>query len=448
MSTAAPALRRRPPPRVSGDLPGDGHMAEFAADPISFFTRARAECGELAEFDLRGQITVLLTGPDAHEAFCRAPDEQLDQGAAYEFMTPIFGTGVIFDAPLPIRNQQLAIQTMALRHHNMRSYARVISEEVRRFTDAWGDSGEIELVSAMTELTLYTSTHCLLGGEFRETMSAEFAHLYHDLEAGLHALAYVDPHADHPLFRQRDAARVRLEAMIGEIVERRRAADTEYEDALATFMTATYENGSRLSANEITGLIVATMFAGHHTSSGTAAWVLLELLRHAQFLVPVVRELEDLLGPAADMTRESLREMPRLEAVVRETLRLHPPLNMLARQVLQDFDFKDYQIEAGKRVCLCPYVSHRIPEVYPEPERFDPARPEQDSVFTDISFGGGRHRCAGSAFALLQLKSIFGTLLRRFTFELVASPETYVDDTRAITLRPHTPALVRYRRKG
>jgi sterol 14-demethylase len=439
--------RPKAPPRVSGALPAGGHMAEFGANPTAFLMRAWRECGELAEFDLQGQPTVLMTGPEASEAFCRAPDEQLSQSEAYEFMTPIFGEGVIFDAPLHKKDQQLAIQTMALRHQNMKSYARVISEEVRRFSDAWGDRGEFDVVPTMTELTLYTSTHCLLGTEFRRTMTAEFAQLYGDLEAGLHAQAYVDPHADLPVLRRRDAARVRLQEMVGDIVERRRAAGRDYEDALATFMTATYDDGSRLSLNELTGLIIATMFAGHHTSSGTAARVLIELIRHPELARPVIEELNAILGPEGDMTHEALREIPRLEAFVREALRLHPPLMALFRKVLYDFEYKDYVIAAGKSVCLSPYVSHRVPEVYPDPERFDPARPLHDNVFTDLAFGGGRHRCAGSAFALLQLKSVFGTLLRRFDFELVDAPERYVDDPGSMTLRPKSPALVRHRRR-
>ena len=138
--------RPKTPPRVGGAVPGGGHMAEFGANPAAFLMRAWRECGELAEFDLQGQPTVLMTGPEASEAFCRAPDEQLSQSEAYEFMTPIFGEGVIFDAPLHKKDQQLAIQTMALRHQNMKSYARVISEEVRRFSDAWGECGEFDVV--------------------------------------------------------------------------------------------------------------------------------------------------------------------------------------------------------------------------------------------------------------------------------------------------------------
>jgi sterol 14-demethylase len=249
------------------------------------------------------------------------------------------------------------------------------------------------------------------------------------------------------VLRRRDAARVRLQEMVGDIVERRRAAGRDYEDALATFMTATYDDGSRLSLNELTGLIIATMFAGHHTSSGTAARVLIELIRHPDLARPVTEELNAILGPEGDMTHEALREIPRLEAFVREALRLHPPLMALFRKVLYDFEYKDYVIAAGKSVCLSPYVSHRVPEVYPDPERFDPARPLHDNVFTDLAFGGGRHRCAGSAFALLQLKSVFGTLLRRFDFELVDAPERYVDDPGSMTLRPKSPALVRHRRR-
>jgi sterol 14-demethylase len=436
------------PPKVSEREPGEGHGVEFAANPTAFLLRAWRECGELAAFDLAGQATVLMTGPEANEAFCRAPDEQLSQSAAYQFMTPIFGKGVIFDAPLDVKDQQLAIQTLALRHRNMKNYARVISAEVRRFTDAWGAAGDFDVVPTFIELTLYTSTSCLLGEEFRNTMTSEFAALYRDLEAGLHAQAYMDHTADLPVFRRRDVARERLQEMVGELVARRRRSGREHHDALGTFMTATYQDGRPLDLNELTGLVIATMFAGHHTSSGVSSWVLIELLRHPEHLRAVTSEIDGFLGPEADMTNESLREIPTLEGVIRETLRLHPPLMALFRRVMSDFAYKDYVIAAGSNVCMSPYVSHRVPDAYPDPERFDPSRGEQANVFSDISFGGGRHRCAGSAFALLQLKSVFGTLLRRFEFALAAPPASYVDDPQSMTIKPKSPAMVRYRRRA
>jgi sterol 14alpha-demethylase len=103
---------KRAPPIVSGKKSTDGHMEEFSQNFAAFLLRARSECGELAEFDMAGQQTVLMSGPQAQELFFRASDEQLSQSVAYQAMVPVFGPGVIFDAPPDRMKQQLKIQAL------------------------------------------------------------------------------------------------------------------------------------------------------------------------------------------------------------------------------------------------------------------------------------------------------------------------------------------------
>ena len=125
---------------------------------------------------------------------------------------------------------------------------------------------------------------------------------------------------------------------------------------------------------------------------------------------------------------------------------------MLIRKVAKDLHFKDYVIKAGKYVCVSPRVSHRIPEIFPDPEKFDPdrftkERQEDATPFSWVAFGGGRHKCSGNAFALLQLKAIYAILLRRYKFELVDPPESYQDDYKQMVVQPGSPCLVRYTKR-
>src|SRR5690606_2373968 len=129
-------------------------------------------------------------------------------------------------------------------------------------------------------LTNFTSSHCLLGREFRKEMTEEWARVYHDLERGIVPIGYIHPYLPIPAFRRRDRARARLGEMVSEVVERRRRSGTVREDFLQTLMESRYKDGSALSDHEITGMLVAAMFAGHHTSGVTTAWTLIELLRH------------------------------------------------------------------------------------------------------------------------------------------------------------------------
>src|SRR6201988_1345759 len=134
------------PPRMPGALPLVGHMVGFARNPVALMRSVRERCGPVGEVSLLGKRIVLLSGVEAQEAFCRAPDEQLSQKIAYRLMTPIFGEGVVFDAPTERLNQQLRILMPALRDRNMRTYAGIFVDEVEEMTRAWGDAGEIDLL--------------------------------------------------------------------------------------------------------------------------------------------------------------------------------------------------------------------------------------------------------------------------------------------------------------
>jgi sterol 14-demethylase len=435
--------------KVSGAKPGSGHFEEFLANPARFMLRAWRECGELAEFDLGGMRNVLMVGPEAQEAVFRAPDEQLSAADSYRYMVPVFGEGIQFGAPLEIERQQVKMQSNALRPEKMRGYARVIAKEVEAWVAGWGDAGEKEFHEEFKQLVLRTSTHCLMGSEFRERLTDEFGALYHDLELAISPASILDPYGQDEVFARRDRARARLQAIIGEVVrERRRSGRRDHPDMLQTFMEAEYLDGTKLPDELIPGMVVWIMFAGFHTSSNTAAWTLVELARHPELVPAIVREIDAVHGGGAELSFAALRELPELERFVFEVLRLHPPLVTLMRHVRKDFVYRGCTIPAGDTIVISPYVAHRIPEIFPDPERFDPHRPEPPSVFAYIPFGGGRRKCVGNAFALLQVKSIFCALLRRYDFELVDPPGSYVDVMPSLILRVSDPCRLRYRRRS
>jgi len=445
-------LALKEPPRLKGGLPLLGHMVQFAMNPYGFMKRAHDEEGEVVAFKMFNQRIVLLTGEQASHAFYRAPDEQLDQSAAYKLMTPIFGEGIVFDAPIQRKDEQLKMLMPSLQISAMKQHSGKVVQEVEEMIGNWGDSGEIELVEFMKQLTINTASHCLLGREFRYEMSDEFAHIYHDLEKGVNPLAYHYPNLPIPAFRKRDKARARLQELVGGIVQKRKQQTEKPSDMFQTLIDATYKDGTKLSDNEITGMLLGAIFAGHHTSSGTAAWVLLEMLKQPQILHDVRKEIEDLLGSDGEVTFQSLREVPKLENVLKEVLRLHPPLIVLMRQVEQDLQVGEYVIKKGDMVWAAPPVTHRMDDLFPEPGKFDPSRYEpgkeaDKNLDAYQPFGGGKHKCSGNAFAMFQIKAIFCVLLRKYEFELVDTVDHYVDDYTQMIVQPKAPCRIRYTRR-
>ncbi len=449
-TTPITAGKAKRPPRLKGGLPLIGHTLAFVKDTTGLLQRTYDECGHVGRFKLFGKDMILFSGPAAHEALFRLPDEVLSPNAAYKMMVPVFGEGVAYGAEPARMAEQMHMLYPALRNNRMRTYTEIVARETADIIADWGEEGEIEASAFFGMLTNFTSSSCLLGKEFRNEMSEEFAKVYYDLERGIVAWGYIHPYLPIPAFRRRDRARKRLGQMVSEIVEKRKRSGYRGEDFLQTLMDAEYSDGSKLSDHEITGMLVAAMFAGHHTSSVTTAWTLIELLRHPRCLEEVRNEIRARYADEESYTFQSLRDLEKTESAVKEALRIHPPLFILLRAVLEDCLILGYQVKKGNWVAVSPMVAHRDDEVFKnaleyDPDRYGPGREEDKRPFAYISFGGGRHKCMGNAFAILQIKTIIAALLNRYDFELVGDPiET---DFQGLVLGPKPPIRIRYRRR-
>ncbi|WP_445632759.1 Cytochrome P450 [Nostoc sp. DSM 114161] len=442
------------PPILHGGLPYLGHALEFHRDPVGVLQRGQAQFGEIFSFLLAGsQITVLI-GPKGNEAFFRAPDSQFSAKEAYRFTIPIFGQGIAYDTTPEIMSEQLGFIFPALREERLQAYAQLMAEEVHTYLENWGQSGEVDLLTALNELTIFIASRCLIGQEFRQNLSNEFAHLYHDLEGGINLLAFFQPYLPLPSFQRRDRARVRMVQLISEIIANRRRNGIVGEDFLQTLMDASYSDGSALTDDNITGLLITLLFAGQHTSAVLAAWTGILLLQHSQFLPPILEEQHAVLGEVAagkPFTLDRLKQLVVLERAIKEAERLRPPLIMLMRKILRDFEYNGYYVPAGGLAMVAPAVSHRLAECFRDPDRYDPDRfapdraEERKSAYTMIGFGGGRHRCIGQSFAYEQIKVIWSVLLQNFDLELVS--QSYEPNYSTFVIGPKQPCLIRYQRK-
>jgi sterol 14-demethylase len=151
------------------------------------------------------------------------------------------------------------------------------------------------------------------------------------------------------------------------------------------------------------------------------------------------------------MTVETLRQLSVLERCIKEAERMHPPLTLLMRRVLRELVVGDHVVPAGDIALVSPAAAHRLPEVFPDSDRYDPDRfapgrqEDRKHRHALIGFGGGHHRCIGSTFAYQQVKAIWSVLLRRFELSLVR--RGHVPDYSTFVPGPRGPCLVRYRRR-
>ena len=424
---------------------------KFAADHAPPFDSTRT----VPVFHKR--ITFLI-GPKVSEHFFKARDTEMSQKEVYEFNVPTFGKGVVFDVDHITRAEQFRFFANSLKSDRLRQYVGMMVKEAEDYFAKWGDEGEVDLLDALSELIVLTASRCLLGREIRETLFSEVTNLVHDLDKGMVPLSVFFPYAPIEAHRKRDKARKELAAIFDKVIQGRRESGAMEPDVLQTFIDARYKDGSRLSNDQVLGMLIAVLFAGQHTSSITSTWTgLLSIANKERIFPKLEKEQKDVMAKHVDkIDFDILAQMDELHFCIKEALRMHPPLIMLLRQCNVPFEVettkgKKFVVPKGHIVATSPAFAHRMDEVYSEPnvykpERFKGESPEDKRAYASfIGFGSGRHGCMGETFAYMQIKTIWSHLLRNFDFELVGKlPEP---DYEGMVVGPKHPCTVRYKRR-
>jgi cytochrome P450 len=238
-------------------------------------------------------------------------------------------------------------------------------------------------------------------------------------------------------YRRLMDARRRLDELIFAEIVRRRTTGERGEDILSLLLDATDEDGEGLSKRHIRDEVMTLLFAGHDTTTSTVAFLFYELARDADARERVGDEL------AAGSTAE-------LELALDETLRLYPPAWIGPRRAIEPFEFAGVQVPAGIPVNYCSWASHRLPDVWPDPERFDPQRfapgnRERIPKGAYVPFGGGSRTCIGMRFGQQEIRTIAAAILERFDPQLVDGYELEVRQMPTIGPKHGLPVMLRGR---
>jgi len=450
------------PPKATGIyVPWFGHMFAFGSDPVAFFVKQAREVGEIVSFTLFGRDCVLMISNDAQKAFYDAPEEVLNAAKTYKFTIPCFGPGVVYDADDHKFQQHRKFASAALTVNMFKLYVPKIQEEVSKFIEDRfpGDEGIIDFSAAINELTVLTSTACLQGPEIRAQVHTGYSALIAALDHALSAIGFFYPSLPLPTYIKRDAARRQLGAMFNQILKHRRQSGFRGDDVLQVLMDSKYDDGASMTDGEIVGNLIALMMAGQHTSNITSSWMMINLLTSKGVFNKVFEEQVKVMGGEEhiheNLDFDKVKDMNYLHCVVKETLRLNPPIIVIWRTVENDFKFKEFVVPKGTLVAVSPAAYPRTANsVYTGvKDAFDPDRFTQDRAedrkepYSYFAFSSGRHACIGEKFAYLQVKSIFSILARTFELELIGSKSDYPVDNTSLLAAPVGPIKIKYTRR-
>lgn len=415
------------PPLVSGALPLLGHALEFRSDRTGLFQRGYQEHGKLFALKLFNQNVAVVIGPEYQRIFFMETDKALGIQEPYRFLRAMFGD-VLFLAPHDVYLDHRAVVLEAFRREKMLHYGNVMQTVIGRWLDGLGDSGEIELVQGLTRLIQDVAGTCFLGEDVHQQLGRDFWDLYSVMAEGMDPL--LPPSLPLPKFIRRDRAKARLQAILEPVIAERRAHPERYDDFLQDLVNKRYPDGRLAEQELIVNLLLGLMFAGHETTVGQASWTIIMLLQHPAYLAQVQQEIAAIAPADTPLDARQIMQLEHIAWVVREVERTHPSVDMLMRTVKEDVDLGDYIIPQGWLAQVAQNIAHNLPELFPEPDRFDPLRYAPDRAedkqdrFALIGFGGGTHKCIGMNFANLEMTLITAQLLQRFELELLPPAPT------------------------
>lgn len=432
--------RRAPGPRGNWLM---GNLAEYKRDPISMLLRLQQGYGDVVRNRLGPFLTHALAHPQHVQHVLQDNQRNFVRGRFYEHFKPFFGDGLLTtDGDFWLRHRR-AVQPLFHKKEVFGNTAAVGAAALE-LVDRWRRLPPGQAVDVVDEM-MHLSMSMLGLMVFNVDISRHARTVGPAVRFGLQAMM---PQGDLNDFMPRwlptpfnlriRQARHGIDTIIAQIIEEHRHGRCETSDLISLLLAHRHPvSGQPMSEQEVHDEVMTTFLAGHETTGSGLAWGLYALAQHPPVLRRLREELDAKLGGRAPSI-EDLSALPYLDQVVNEVLRVYPPIWGFTRDLLEDDEIGGFHISAGSSVFVSPYVTHRHPEFWSNPEAFDPenfaphaAAPHKFAFFP---FGGGMRKCIGFQTALLQLRVVLAMVAQHF--DLSALPGHPIRHGALISLRP------------
>jgi cytochrome P450 len=399
----------------------------IAHDPLPILLSAYEEFGPIFTLRLLHSRVVFMLGPEGnHFVTVSHPENFHWREGSFGDLIPLLGDGLLtIDGAYHDR----ARMTMMPAFHREQIAAAVeaMAVEARPAIETLRPGEVVDIYEWMRNLAMRIAMRALLGLDPDEAGKGAAAaeHFERALKYyGIEFAARFLRGPGTPWRKMQDSRRVLDEIVFGEIARRRRDPDEDRRDILSLLLGVRDEAGEGFTDKEVRDQVMTLMFAGHDTSTSTLTFMMYELARRPDVVERLQEERDRVIGDGVPDIEKLEREMPYLDMVLDEVLRLYPPAWVGPRRVVRDFEFGGHEVPKGAYFAYCSWASHRIPEVFPDPEAFIPERftPERKAALPRgayVPFGGGRRICIGKRFGQMEVKLVATMLLEKLRLDLM-----------------------------
>ncbi|MSP11844.1 MAG: cytochrome P450 [Chloroflexi bacterium] len=422
-------------------LPIIGNAFAYQRDPLGFAIRLEREYGAIASYPFLNIRLVFATRAESVRYVLIENARNFMNREVYFSLIPLLGDGLLtIDGDLHKQHRRLV--QPAFHRRRVESYGDLMTAYALETVEHWRPGQVLDMVREMQKLTLKVVAKALFNVDLREESGvlgqAFTASLNYLNNLGLLSFDSLPLNLPFTAYGRFMRAKATLDAAIYQIIGDHRRSGHDIGDVLSMLLHAPDEAGSALSDSQLHDHIMTLLAAGHETTAVALSWTFYLLAEHPDVRQKLMDEIGQVVGNCPP-TVADLEHMPYLEMVVKESMRLYPPVWSVARQAINDFELEGYKLPGGTMVVLSQYITHRLPQYWTEPHRFWPERfsPEQKEPREDFAyfpFGAGPRMCIGMPFAMMEARLLLATILQHFTPTLVSGAR--IVPKPLVTLRP------------
>lgn len=410
--TAPPAVVNLPP---TAKIPKIFQGIGFAMSRRWMIQRLSRRYGSVFSLNMPmyGRMVVVGDPQLAKQVFTTSPEEL---GNIQPNLSRLFGAGSVFGLEGDEHRRRRRLLAPPFHGKSIKRYESIIEEETLREVADWPQGRPVATLPSMMRITLNAILRAVFGAEGAEL--DELRRLIPPwVTLGSRLAAAPKPKRDYGRYSPWGRLaqwRRQYDAVIDKLIddERADAHFAERTDVLAMLLRTTYEDGSSMSRKDIGDELLTLLAAGHETTASTLGWAFERISRHPDLLQRLVDE--------ADNDGDELRQ-----ATILEVQRARTVIDLAGRHVYpKTYRLGEWVIPRGHSIIVGIGQIHSNPDVFPDPERFDPQRyiGTKPSALSWIPFGGGTRRCVGAAFANMEMDVVLRTVLRRLTIETTDAP--------------------------
>ncbi len=422
-----------------------GSMFEFRRDSLAFLLRMAQEYGDVAAYRLANIHFYQINSPEGVQRILQENNKNYLKGDYWDIIRQVGGNG-LFTSEGSLWLRQRRLMQPAFHRQRIAGFAEVMTGRTLKMLERWEKAAQngqaLDISQEFTDLTMKIITEAMFSTRMdQETkaISGAISLLLEDMNFRFQVPFYPKFGFPTPRNRRAVAALRQVDETVYGIIKNRRKSGEDGNDLLGMLMAAhDEETGEAMSEKQLRDEVITIFVAGHETTAVLLTWLFHILSREPEWESRLARETNGVLNGRLP-NFEDLGRFPTVRLAIDETLRLYPPVWITNRACMADDEVCGRHIPAGSIVGVPPYVIHRLPAYWPDPERFDPLRfsPEQSASrprFAYLPFGGGPHQCIGNNFALVEAQLIFATIVQRY--RLQAQPGRRVELMPQVTLRP------------